>query len=69
MKTMKKLRSFGPLLFIALLGCGPNEEEKARMAHEEQNVLRCEQMGGFPIRSIWDGRLTDCKFYTPPMVV
>ena len=61
-KTRTALR-FGVSALIVLLvsGC-ESEEEKIRKAAEETNVSRCVNMGGLPVRSIWDGRLVDCIF-------
>ena len=50
------------VLIASLFGC----VETKRDVQEEANVKRCVDMGGLPIRSIWDGRLVDCKFKPKP---
>ena len=61
---MRRIVSFGPFLLIAVLtACGPSEYDKYRQADNEKNIARCEQLGGYPIRSVWDGQMTDCKAF------
>ena len=59
-QTTKTALRFGVSALIVLLvsGC----ESKIREAAKETDVSRCVNMGGLPVRSIWDGRLVDCIF-------
>lgn len=58
------------LLFILLLSACESPSETIRMIEtQKRDTLswqKCLDTGGIPIRSIWDGRLKDCKF--PPKV-
>jgi len=43
-------------IFILLVGCKDYTIEK------QDNINSCRDMGGIPVLSIWDGRLSDCIF-------
>ena len=59
-----KLLSLAPFLLIAvLIGCGVEERPINKKWEEVQirNIERCEQSGGYPIKSVWDSRMTECQ--------
>lgn len=60
MKTLKKTALLLAFAWSALLVAGCSDSE--RDAQELAKIKRCEEMGGIPIRAIWDGRLADCIF-------
>ena len=63
-KTYLYIFAIALVVLIISIGSGKayDREAKKRAREIDQNIMRCIHMGGVPIRSYIDGRLTNCIF-------